>query len=197
MRLITVRHGETIRNSKHILEGHQHGRLSKLGKEQARLVAQVLKMEKLDFIYCSDLKRCKDTLNEISKYHKHIPVIFTKDLRERNVGIFQGKTRNKMENAFLKFKGGRLSFKPKHGESYLDLKKRVSVFIKYIKVNHNKDQILLVTSAGVLRVINAILTKTSLVKSFAQFKFKNTSISEYEIKNSKVTVRRFNEIKHL
>ena len=45
MKLIITRHGETIENTEGIIQGHLHGTLSKLGKEQARKVAERLKKE--------------------------------------------------------------------------------------------------------------------------------------------------------
>ncbi|HEX9503276.1 MAG TPA: histidine phosphatase family protein [Patescibacteria group bacterium] len=197
MRIIAVRHGETVENARRIMIGHGPGKLSKIGIKQVQALGRMLKKEKPDFIYCSDLKRCKDTLKEIAKYHKHIPVVFTEDLRERNWGILEGKTYKESQLAFEKYKGPRLKYKPKGGESLIDLNKRISGFIKYIKKNHRNEKLLFVTHAGVLRTLNSILTKTSLVKSYGKFRFHNSSVTEYEIIGSKVKVHRFNEIKHL
>jgi broad specificity phosphatase PhoE len=197
MRIIAVRHGQTTDNAKQIMRGHGHGKLSSIGMKQAKALGRALKKEKFDFIYCSDLKRCKETLKAVSKFHKHVPVIFTEDLRERNVGIMEGRTYEVARLHREKYKGPKLHYKPKGAESLIELRQRVSKFLKYLKQNHDKNRLLLVTSAGIVRMINHILTKTSLVKTVGKYKFENTSISEYEIKGSKVKVLRFNDSKHL
>src|SRR3989344_5231524 len=98
MRLILTRHGETIENKMGIIQGHLPGKLSKLGKEQAKKLAKRLKNEKIDFIYSSDLARAADTAKEIAKFHPIIPVEFVEDLRERYLGSFQGTKTNEIHD---------------------------------------------------------------------------------------------------
>ena len=62
-----------------------------LGKEQARRLALRLKVEKIDYIYSSDLERAANTAREISQYHPHTPITFVKDLREGDWGKIAGK----------------------------------------------------------------------------------------------------------
>jgi len=61
MRLILIRHGETIENKKRIVQGHTHGTLSKNGIKQTRLVAKRLSDLKIDVIFTSDLRRAINT----------------------------------------------------------------------------------------------------------------------------------------
>jgi len=82
MRIILTRHGQTEENLQGILQGHLQGKLSQLGKEQARKLALRLKDEKIDYIYSSDLARAADTAKEIAKYHPDTPIKFVKDMRE-------------------------------------------------------------------------------------------------------------------
>ena len=197
MKLTVVRHGETTHNARKILMGQRHGNLSPKGKKQVQALGKGLKNKEFDFIYCSDLKRCKDTLREISKYHKHVPVVFTKDLRERSMGIFEGKPHEELHKAFEKYKAHHWTFKPNGGESYEELKARVLRFLNYVKKNHPQDRVLLVTHGGVLRSIASILRKTSLEKLFKTVTFGNAAICEYEISKGKVKVLSFNDISHL
>jgi broad specificity phosphatase PhoE len=91
MKLIIIRHGQTVDNVNKIVQGHLPGKLTKLGIEQAQKLAVRLKDEKIDFIYSSDLTRAVDTANIVAQYHKDTPLIFSRDLREKNQGSFQGK----------------------------------------------------------------------------------------------------------
>jgi broad specificity phosphatase PhoE len=198
MRLIAVRHGETSDNTKRILRGHGPGNLTKLGIKQAQALGSILKKQKLDFIYCSDLKRCKETLKEIKKYHQHAPVIFTEQLRERNWGAFEGRPAKELWDKFEKeYKKPTLKFKPKNGESLQELRHRLADFLRYLKKNHERQKILIVSHGGALRALNSVLMRSSITKDTSTVKFHNTSISEYEIAGSKVKVHRFNEVKHL
>ena len=54
-RVILVRHGQTEENIKQIIQGHNHGTLSDLGREQAMKVGEKLKDEDIGAIYSSDL----------------------------------------------------------------------------------------------------------------------------------------------
>jgi broad specificity phosphatase PhoE len=197
MKLTVVRHGETTHNAKKIVMGQKHGNLSALGKKQVRALGKELKKYKFDFIYCSDLKRCKDTLKEIAKYHKHIPVIFTPELRERNMGIYEGRPRVDLDKAFQKYRGSSVHFKPKDGESVWEQKERIRKFLNYLAKNHQEDRLLIVTHGGVLRVVAAILQKISIPKLFKTITFHNTAISEYEVWGKSIKVIKFNDIVHL
>ena len=84
MRLLIARHGETIQNAKKIIQGHTHGQLSILGKKQVKKLTKRLAKERIDIIYCSDLKRCKQTIKPLLKIKK-VPIIYTKELREREI----------------------------------------------------------------------------------------------------------------
>ena len=91
MRLIITRHGETEENKAGILQGHLHGTLSDLGKEQAGKLAERLRGEKIDLIVSSDLDRAHDTAKAVAKFHPDVDLTLDKRLRERFLGGFQGK----------------------------------------------------------------------------------------------------------
>src|SRR3989338_6937789 len=97
MKLIIVRHGETEENAEGIHQGQRHGKLSNVGIEQTKKLGTRLKDEKFDIVYCSDLQRCKDTAKEIMKFHSSIPVHYTKEIRERRMGEFEGRRRDSEE----------------------------------------------------------------------------------------------------
>ena len=100
MKIILVRHAQSIANEKGIRQGQKvDTSLSVLGKEQAIKIAERLKDEKIDIIYASDLKRAKETAEEINKYHKK-KIIFDKRLREKN---HDGETWKDMEARVKEF----------------------------------------------------------------------------------------------
>ncbi len=96
MRLILVRHGETDQHVKGILLGQKiDAGLNRNGISQATKLALRLKKEKIDTIFSSDLKRAKETARIINDYHD-LKIKYTKKLRERNFGVFQGKQWRKL-----------------------------------------------------------------------------------------------------
>ena len=61
MKLILSRHGETLENQQHILQGQLPGTLSPLGIAQAERLAEMLQEETIDNIVSSDLARSYNT----------------------------------------------------------------------------------------------------------------------------------------
>ena len=86
MNIILVRHAESEANRLGITQGQTiDTSLSKSGLRQAKQLAERLKDEKIDIIYSSDLKRAKETADEINRYHK-LKIIFDRRLREMDYG---------------------------------------------------------------------------------------------------------------
>jgi broad specificity phosphatase PhoE len=92
LEITIVRHGATkYSNQKpRILQGQSDTDLNEEGIEQAKALARRLRKEKFDMIYSSDLLRAKTTVEQILEYQTDVPVIYTHDLREQDVGEFQG-----------------------------------------------------------------------------------------------------------
>ncbi len=73
MKLTIVRHAESIANSKKISQGKKDAwadtPLTEKGLSQAKAVAKRLKDEDVKIIFCSTLRRAKETAEEINKFH--------------------------------------------------------------------------------------------------------------------------------
>jgi uncharacterized phosphatase len=197
MKLVVVRHGETDHNLMGILMGHKDIGLSKKGIEQSSILAERLKAVEFNIIYCSDLKRCKETLREIARYHKDIPVVFSTDLRERNMGVFEGAPRERLHEAFISFQGNPLDFKPEGGESVNELSRRAKKFLDLLQTNHKNESVLVITHGGIMRCLDSLLTQRPLLDLFNNQRFYNTAVCEYEISDKKTAVRCFNDANHL
>lgn len=196
MKLIIIRHGETIENLKSILTGQTPGQLSEKGVKQAKLVAKHLKDEKIDFIYCSDLQRTRDTLAEILKLQQK-PVIYDPLLREKTQGIFDGGPAEEYRKVRDLHRQNARWRAPK-GENFYDVKKRVRQFIHYLETKHNQnDTILIITHGGWKTIFFSYLMDIPREKVF-YLKFGNTAISEVELcENGRHKVHRINCTKHL
>lgn len=87
IRLYLVRHGQTVENLEHILQGHMPGHLTNAGKEQMRQLGKELAGIHFDHLLCSDLQRAIDSAICMNL---SLPVTTTPLLRERDWGIFTG-----------------------------------------------------------------------------------------------------------
>lgn len=134
MHLTITRHGETVENKQGILQGQRHGRLSHLGKEQAKLLAKRLSKEQFYIIYASDLRRVRQTLQPILKYHPQTKIIFTRELRERHFGQLEGRN-HKTINYSHEETNGALSGKTR-AESIQQFSSRIGAFLDKIKKKH-------------------------------------------------------------
>ncbi len=197
MKIILVRHGETEENKQKIIQGHLHGTLSELGKEQARKLANRLKDEKIDVIISSDLNRAKHTAEEIAKFHPDVPFELDERLRERNWGIIQGNSRHDKEFwkkiKWEEIKNNDEGLKKLGVETLSEGKERITKFINELK---DEDKTILIVLHGLLmRLLVAYLTNKSVEDAGH---LDNTSITIFEFNESiEPEMKLFNCTKHL
>ena len=89
IKIILVRHGQSIGNQTRVFLGHTDLDLSDLGYKQAEVTADYLKNEKIDYIFSSDLIRAYNTALPHAKL-RNMSVICNKNLREAYVGAWEG-----------------------------------------------------------------------------------------------------------
>lgn len=99
VRLIAIRHGETQWNAEQRVQGHLDSALTQRGIGQSRALAVRLSRERFSVLYSSDLGRAMRTAEIISELTR-TPIIRESGLRERNMGIFEGLTKNEMARRF-------------------------------------------------------------------------------------------------
>src|SRR5215469_2797121 len=91
MRLILVRHGETVLNASGRFSGQLDTPLSARGRRQVALVGQCLAATALDAVVASDLRRARATAHAIAARHG-LSVDIDPHLRERSFGTWEGLT---------------------------------------------------------------------------------------------------------
>ncbi|PIN86995.1 histidine phosphatase family protein [Candidatus Woesearchaeota archaeon CG10_big_fil_rev_8_21_14_0_10_44_13] len=195
MRLILTRHGETIENVQHIIQGHLPGRLSEKGLDQARKVAERLKDEQIDVIYSSDLARTADTTKEIFKFHPKTPVHFVRELRERYLAEFQGRTR---EELGLKKDESKEKLQSKTIESFDQMYERSKKFLDSVLHKHKDGTVLFAGHNGINKAIMCVIKGKTPQDILKTENFGNTSITIFEIDEEKNhTIHLYNCMKHL
>jgi len=197
MRIILTRHSETEENKAGITQGHLPGKLSELGIEQAKKLALRLKDEKIDVIYSSDLARAADTTKEIVKFHPDVPFHLTNDLRERNMGEFQG--RKSSETGFEKAKREGKPFPvPKNGETTEEMCLRAKRLFDNIFHKHMENTVLLVGHGGINLALISAITRKPFMDVVKTCGIENTSVNIFEInKGRSHKIHCLNCTKHL
>ena len=92
--VITVQHTQSVHHTNGMVGSWTEWDLTELGKQQADHIGKKLKEEltgKKAVLYSSDLKRARQTADEIAKYFCIEPILRT-ELRERNLGKACGKS---------------------------------------------------------------------------------------------------------
>lgn len=194
MRLILVRHGETWANRMRINQGARQGQLTSKGIRQARKTADLLANEEIDFIYCSDLKRAKDTSAEIRKKVK-AEFRIAEEIRERNLGVFEEKPYGTFKK-YVESKGlDLLRYRPKGGESIMEADRRARAFLKKCLKEHQGETVLWVSHGSVLkRILVHALEKYAV--SFEKLHPGNCAVSLIEFhpdKTTEVALLNYNE----
>lgn len=189
MKLIIARHGETIENINHVIQGQIDGQLSDKGIKQAKKLGIRFRDTKIDVIYSSDLKRAIDTSNEILKFHPNLKLNLDKRIRERFLGKFQGNP--VPENWDWKKI-------PKNLETNEEMCKRAKQFIDEAYSRHKNETVFVVCHAGIkMALLNVIHNKP--VSDFETWDtIKNTSVSEFDIEeNGNYKIKILNCTNHL
>jgi broad specificity phosphatase PhoE len=188
MKLILTRHGETIENKRKIMQGHMPGRLSKLGISQAKRLAARLKKEKMDAIFTSPLKRAADTARFIAKFHPDIPFILANELKEIDIGPFEGKPRHSID----------WDKRNKGVESRSSMRKRVGRLLTAAYRKYPYGSVLFVGHNGINKALISVILNKPASEMNKINRLINTSVSIFEIrKDKKHKVKLLNCTKHL
>lgn len=144
-KLYLVRHGETIGNAKHIMQGQTQGALNFVGRRQAIQLALRLESEGIDAFVSSDLRRAVETAEIIAdRYGAKIET--TPLLRERDWGGFTGKYIPTLQDAVW----------PDDIESVEDLKRRAGNFLVFIRERYPGLKVLAVGHGIVNKAVQSV-----------------------------------------
>ncbi|HSX18646.1 MAG TPA: histidine phosphatase family protein [Candidatus Saccharimonadales bacterium] len=195
--LILARHGETNWNSVSKIQGSSNSSiLTKKGKSQAELLADKIQKMGVDVIYCSELKRAKQTAAIIAKKLK-LPIFYSSDLNERSFGVFEG---GNVEEVFAHLRSipidVRYLYQPEDGESLAQFEKRVFLEAEeIIRINKEKT-VLIVTHGGVIRAFIHLFKQTPFEQR-ADLNIPNTSLTIFKMEEDKIIEEIIADIGHL
>ena len=190
---LIVRHGYSMGNKEKRFSGQMDVALDEIGLRQANSIAEyILANFCVDAIYTSDLQRAIDTVKPVAKALK-LPVIKRKNLREVDVGDWQGKLITDVEKEFpesfalYKENPGLSHFDG--GESYAQLQQRVVAAMNELAVENDEKTVLVGTHGGVIRTLRAAWTDTPLDKIKEIPHVPNASLTVAVYENGKFTLK--------
>lgn len=161
MEIILIRH-TTPKVSKGICYGHADVRVDANFREEAKTIKKELTEIKNHTIYSSPLQRCSLLANALFDTKE---INYDERLKELNFGDWELEFWDNIpENQLTPWMDDFVATRVPNGESYKDLQKRVLKFIN--EKIFLQENIILVTHAGVIRVIKAYFEDINLRDSF-------------------------------
>ena len=198
--ITVIRHGQTIANKVGTLQGQLDTQLDDLGLLQADAVANRLKNYHFDIAYSSDLSRTMVTAKKIVAFHPNLELNPTIELREWNLGIFQGQSINELKisnpNFFNLLKKETSPSPIPGGESVVEFHNRVITFLDLIAKENLGKKVLLVSHGGVIQRM-LIHTFGALAKNNIRPLCDNVSLSKFKFVDGQWQLITWNDTSHL
>lgn len=164
MKLILVRHSEVIEEYRGKYNGHIDIPLSKKGIVDAKELGKKLQNYNFDAIYCSDLTRAKETLEQ---FKLSIQPIYTEQLREKSWGKHEGMSFKEIEASGLKYTTFDKWIKQLDGESLEEFNLRIKDFFFNYLQHKQYETLLIVTHSGVIKTLLGLKYQEDLMTSFS------------------------------
>jgi isoleucyl-tRNA synthetase len=166
-----MRHGEAHSNVTGMLDKGTDlkNHLTEKGVAQVEVAAKNLHDKNIDMIFASPVVRGMETA-EIVARELGLPVSFDERLREYDMGIYDGKSR---EEYFASFTTSFVAFdaRPEGGETHRDMMHRMMAIVYELESKYEGKTILLVTHGGPARMAVAgasLLTEEEVVNDELQ-----------------------------
>jgi broad specificity phosphatase PhoE len=167
-RLLLIRHGEVEARYQGIFGGRIDMNLSPRGKQQAKILAEYLRVKTIDAVYASPMKRVQQTLAPTLKLHGHSQTIFH-DLREIDFGDWTGlnwaMVQDKYDFAVHEWLLRIEDPGAPNGESGQSFRARLEPVLREIIRKHPGENIAIFCHGGVIRALLAILLDIPLPKT--------------------------------
>lgn len=191
MKLILIRHPETLANARNLVYGHTDWEYSDIGHATADAVSVYVKKtyekelrDSTTKIIASPLTRTKIVAEKIAE-HTNLQVTIVDDIIEMNVGIFENMTVSEAETKhsteWKQFMENSIEYQVPDGESWKEVYHRAAKFIDSLSAE--KGTIFVVTHAMVIRSMLAHILKVDLENTW-HFKIEPGHLIEIEYRKN-------------
>lgn len=195
--LLLIRHGQTDWNTQGRVQGG--GDLNNIGITQSNLLATVLQDSQASTIYTSPSKRTHQTAMIIAAALS-LEVNTTPLLKDIDYGVWSGALLADLikddPDLFEQWEKDPSSVTFPEGESLLDLRTRISVFMDEITEKHSSETVVVVTHESPIISMVAIALDIP-DSSHRKFHADNASLTVLEFKNTHYILSTFNDTSHL
>lgn len=197
--LILIRHGETDWNVEHRIQGHLDIPLNCAGLAQAEAIGERFREVDIDVLVSSDLTRAMQTMKPIS-VARNLPVVRDARLRERHLGVLQGKTTQEAEQvapeAYKVFRSRAKDAALNEGESLATFAARVIDALRELTQTYQDKRIVAVTHGGVLDIAYRHANSTPL-EAPRTFSIHNASVNTFRVDEAGFQLVNWSDISHL
>lgn len=143
VRLVICRHTQTDDNVRRIYTGQNDVLLNEQGIKQAESLAERLSsLSQVCAIYSSDLSRTR-MVTELIARRIDVPVVFSADLREIDVGKMAGLAKDQAERMYqdslYRVENPLFDFRPISGEDWKQVLFRYHLILDRISMKHGMD----------------------------------------------------------
>jgi broad specificity phosphatase PhoE len=190
-----VRHGESIWNFEHRIQGQSDPPLSEGGRRQAERLAGRLHGRAIAGFYSSDLKRALETAEVLAAATGVNPVPM-RQLREIYLGEWEGLRTEELAQRFPEAWRA-WTAEPDWdlvpgGEGGARFESRVAAAMDELFALHHEGDVLVVTHGGVIQTaLGGILGRPS--RGLFVFKIQNASVTQIEKRNGKLVISGVND----
>lgn len=199
MNIYLYRHGQTLFNTKGIVQGRGvDSLLNEEGMAQAQAFFEYYKNIPFELLLTSTLQRTIQTAVHFE--YLGIPTQRMSELDEIGWGVYEGKPADaEMHNAYLgllkSWAAGNYHDCLEGGDTAIQMGERLGRFVDYLKTLSHQN-ILVCTHGGCMAYLMAILQEQPL-SAMPQYKHHNTGLCLFELKNDKFQLKIQDDISHL
>lgn len=198
MRLILVRHGQTICNIVETWHGWDDCELTEVGQRQAESVAKRLHAEPVVAVYSSDSRRALQTAEAIGRDRGLVPIT-NPDFRERSPGDLEGKSTEWISAEYPAIWEQREAdywgWRPPGGEHFRQVLERTLRGLDEIRAAHPEDTVVLVGHMGTVRVLISHLLDIPIEQTY-EMEFPSTGVSILRFEPDRINVEVLNDGAH-
>lgn len=155
-RLLLIRHGATTLSAEDRFAGSTDVDLSEEGRRQARLLGERLAAKPLAAVYCSPMKRTRETAAIVATPHRTSPQERA-GLREIDHGRWEGMRRSEVEarhpDEYAAWEADPFTFAPEGGEAGVSVLARALPVIREIVTSHEGQSVAVVSHKATIRLV--------------------------------------------
>ncbi len=197
--LYITRHGETEWNKEKRMQGWLDSNLTEDGRKSAISLGKSLKNIDFTAIYSSPSGRTKTT-TELIKGDRDIPIYYNDDLKEMNLGKWEGQTQNSIFEAYPyeyeDFWYAPHVFTPIGGENFEETKARALKILNTIQKQYSDGHVLIVTHTVIIKCLLSIFKNVTLEHLWDGPYIHDTSLTKVQVTKNGYTILLEGDISH-